>query len=51
MVSRNTTLLRSLGLRTGPVCEAGLSAGMQRERVHPKGERKKKKNITVVLGC
>jgi len=33
MVSHNTTLVPSLGLRIGPVCEAGLSAGMQRERV------------------
>ena len=28
MVSRNTTLVPSLGLRIGPACEAGLSAGM-----------------------
>jgi len=43
MVSRNTTLVPSLGLRIGPACEAGLSAGMQRERVTPnKKERKKK---------
>ena len=33
MVSRNTTLVPSLGLRTGPACEAGLSVGMRRERV------------------
>ena len=33
MVSRNTTLVPSLGLRIGPACEAGLSAGMRRERV------------------
>jgi len=33
-----------MGLRIGPVGEAGLSAGMRRERVsYPKGERKKKK--------
>jgi len=34
MVSRNTTLIPSLGLCIGPACEAGLNAGMQRERVH-----------------
>jgi len=33
MVSRNTTLVPSLGLHIGPACEAGLSAGMRRERV------------------
>jgi len=27
IVSRNTTLVPSLGLRIGPACEAGLSAG------------------------
>jgi len=35
MVSRNTTLVPSLGLRIVPACEAGLSAGMRRERVPP----------------
>ena len=35
MVSRNTTLVPFLGLRIGPACEAGLSAGMRRERVPP----------------
>jgi len=35
MVSRNTTLVPCLGLRIGPACEAGLSAGMRRERVPP----------------
>ena len=35
MVSHNTTLVPSLGLRIGPACAAGLSAGMQRERVPP----------------
>jgi len=35
MVSRNTTLVPSLGLRIGPACEAGLSAGMRRELVPP----------------
>jgi len=43
VLSRNTTLVPSLGLRIGPACEAGLSAGMQRERVTPnKKERKKR---------
>ena len=46
MVSRNTTLVPSLGLHTGPACEAGLSAGMRRERVTPtKKERKKKTTV------
>ena len=35
MVSHNTTLVSSLGLRIGLACEAGLSAGMQRKRVPP----------------
>ena len=35
MVSCNTTLVPSLGLRIGPACEAGLSVGMRRERVPP----------------
>jgi len=35
VVSHNTTLVPSLGLRIGPACEVGLSAGMQRERVSP----------------
>ena len=35
MVSRNTTLVPSLGLRIGPACEAGLIVGMQRERMPP----------------
>ena len=35
MVSRNTTLVPSLGMHIGPACEAGLSAGMRRERVPP----------------
>jgi len=47
VVSRNTTLVPSLGMRSGPACEAGLSAGMQSERVPPqirkKKERKKKR--------
>jgi len=43
MVSRNTTLVPSLGLRIGPACEAGLSAGMRRDRVSPQIRKKKKK--------
>jgi len=43
MVSRNTTLVPSLGLRIGPACEAGLSAGMRMERVSPQIKRKKEK--------
>jgi len=35
MVSRNTTLVPFLVLRIGPACEAGLSAGMRKERVPP----------------
>ena len=35
MVSRNTTLVTSLGLRIGPAYEAGLSVGMRREHVPP----------------
>ena len=41
MVSRNTTLVPSLGLHIGPACEAGLSTGMQREHVPP--QRKKER--------
>jgi len=41
MVSRNTTLVPFLGLRIGLACEAGLSAGMQRERVPPRIRKKK----------
>jgi len=43
MVSRNTTLVPSLGLRIGPACEAGLSTGMRRERVPPLIRKKKRK--------
>jgi len=49
MVSRNTTLVPSLGLRIGPACEAGLSDGMRRERVSPqirKTEQKKFYNVS-----
>jgi len=43
MVSRNTTLVPSLGLRIGPACEAGLSAGMRRERVPPRIRKKERR--------
>jgi len=44
MVSSNTILVPSMRLRIGPACEAGLSAGMRRQRVPlwiRKKERKK----------
>jgi len=43
MVSRNTTLVSSLGLRIGPACEAGLNTGMRRERVPPRIRKKERK--------
>jgi len=43
MVSRNTTLVPSLGLRIGPACEAGLSVGMRRERVLTTNKKERKK--------
>jgi len=46
MVSRNTTLVPSLGLRIGPACEAGLSTGMRRERVSHQ-IRKKERSRTI----
>jgi len=49
MVLHNTTLVPSLGLRIGPACDAGLSAGMRRERVSP--QIRKKKEITSLLKC
>ena len=36
MVSRNTTVVLSLGLRIWPACETGLSVGMRREHAPPK---------------
>jgi len=42
VVSRITTLVRSLGLRIGPACEAGLSAGMRRESVSPQIRKKER---------
>jgi len=46
MVSRNTTLVPSMGLRIGPACEAGLSAGMRRERIPPQNKKERKKERT-----
>jgi len=46
MVSRNTTLVPSLGLCIGPACETGFSAGMRRERVSP--QIRKKERLTTV---
>jgi len=46
MVSRNTTLVPSLGLRIGPACEAGLSARMRRERVSPQLRKKRRTKKT-----
>jgi len=43
MVSRNNTRVPSLQLRIGPACEAGLSAGMRRERVPPRIRKKERK--------
>ena len=46
MVSRNTTLVPSLGLCIGPACEAGLRAGMRRERVSPQIRKKERRRPT-----
>ena len=43
MVSHNTELVPSLGLRIGPACEASLSAGMRRERVSPQNKKEERK--------
>jgi len=48
MVSHNTTLVSSLGLCIGPACEAGLSAGMQRECVPPQIKKRKKERSWAV---
>jgi len=49
MVSRNTTLVLFLGLRIGPACEAGLSIGMQSERVPP--QKIKTFNVASAMNC
>ena len=43
MVSCNTTLVPSLGLRIVPACEAGLGAGMRRDHVPSQRRNKEKK--------
>ena len=48
MVSHYTTV-PSLGLRIAPACEAGLSTGMQRERMLP--HRRKKEKERKILSC
>ena len=45
-VSRNTALVPSLGLRIGPACEAGLGAGMRRERLSPQIRKKQAPFLT-----
>ena len=45
VVLRNTILVPSLGLRIGPACEAGLSAGMRREHVSPQIRKKERKEM------
>ena len=46
MVSRKTTLVPSLGLHIGPAGEAGLSAGLRRERVPPQKEKERERPVT-----
>jgi len=48
MVSRYTTLVPSLGLCTGPACEAGLSNGMRKECA-PLHRKKKEKDKEVAI--
>jgi len=45
MVSRNTTLVPSLGLRIGPACEAGVNAGMPRKCVPAQIRKKNKEKL------
>ena len=49
MVSFNTALVPSLGLCIGPACEAGLSAGMRRQRVPPQSRKKEKDTLMFVM--
>ena len=49
VVSRNTTLVPSLGLRIGPAYEAGLSAGMRRERVSPQNKKERERSLPLHL--
>ena len=48
MVSRYTTLVPSLGLRIGPACQAGVSAGMRSERVPPEKRERKMMMMTMM---
>ena len=45
----NTILVPSLRLRIGPACEAGLCAGMRRERVSPQIRKKERTSIIHIL--
>ena len=46
------TLVPSLGMRIGPACEAGLSAGMRRERdVSPQIIKKEERKLTYFRLC
>ena len=45
VVSRDTTLVPSLGLRIGPACEASLSTGMQKEHVSPQIRKKERRKL------
>ena len=47
VVSRNATLVPSLGLCIEPACQAGLSAGMRRERVPPQKRKKEKEAVSI----
>jgi len=51
MVSRNTTLVPSLGLPIGPVFEAGLSVGVRRERVPPQRKKERKTEKAIIAGA
>jgi len=42
--SHTIRLVPFLGLRIGPACDAGLSAGMRRERVPPQKKKERKKD-------
>jgi len=45
VMSRNTTLVPSLGLRIWPACEAGLSVGMRTEHVPPQKDKDKEASV------
>jgi len=50
MVSRNTTLVPSLGLHVGPACAAGLSDAYEGSVCHHRGERKKENKFSLLGG-